>query len=177
MKSTFVVAAILAASGGVATAGGYLGLGIGTSPGVSDTNDYFSGSGRTGRLFGGARFGQFSVEGAINGYGLKNTTGSGYDAKEASVAGKFNLPLGNDFEAFGRVGLQRTWLSVQNNKPMYDAQGNGYLVGLGMEYRLNLGFAAGSLFIDYSHHSASFEGRTKFDSSVRMWMLGLSVGI
>ncbi len=177
MKSAFVVAAILVASSGVAKAGGYLGLGIGPSPGASDAHDYFSGGSRTARFLGGVRFGQFSAEGAITGFALHNTAGTEYDAKEASVSGKFNLPLGDNFEAFGRLGLQRTWLSAQSNNPAADAQGNGYQLALGMEYRLNVGVASGSLFLDYSHHSSSYDGPYKFDLSVRMWMLGVLVEI
>jgi len=54
---------------------------------------------------GGFRFGQFSVEGALLGYGLVSDTTRHSDAKELSVAGKFNLPIGYDFEAFGRVDV------------------------------------------------------------------------
>jgi len=66
-----------------------------------------------------------------------------------SGALKLNLPLGNNFEGFGRAGLQHSMLA--------DAEqtGSGHVRQRpadrgGFEYRLNLGIGAGSIFVDYT---------------------------
>ncbi|MGN6110913.1 MAG: outer membrane beta-barrel protein [Kofleriaceae bacterium] len=174
MNRTCLAVILIAASSGVASAGGYIGLGIGTAPAVGSdvmSIDQLPNDGRSGKLLAGARFGQFSVEGAIHGYDLV-----GYRAYQASASGKLSLPLGSGFEVFGRLGLQHTWFDHAN--PVYDVDGNGYLLGAGFEYRLNLGVASGSFWVDYQYNKASLDGdRDRFDVASRMWMLGLSIGI
>jgi hypothetical protein len=103
------------------------------------------------------------------------------DAYQASAALKLNLPLGNNFEAFGRAGLHHTWISpeVDGN----EVSGNGLLVGAGFEYRLNLLVGQGSIFVDYQYNRVKLEGEERFmagqalDSSYRMWTMGLTVGL
>ena len=58
-------------------------------------------------------------------------------------------------------------------------EGNGYLLGVGAEYRLDLTIASGSIFIDYTYNKAGFQDdrMRQIDLSSRMWTLGLSVGI
>jgi hypothetical protein len=54
------------------------------------------------------------------------------------------------------------------------------LVGAGIEYKLNLGIGAGSLFLDYTISNALLEGedpRLKFDTTTRTWTLGITVGL
>ena len=162
---------VLAASSGVASAGTYLGLGIGTGPEFDSDTVEFESQGRSGRAILGSRWSKLSVEGSLGKYSLMNAEGY-----QASAAGKLNFPLGSGFEVFGKLGAQHTW--VRTDDPMYDASGNGYLVGGGFEYRLNLGIGATSIWVDYQYSHADLESERKnYDLGSRMWTLGLSVGI
>jgi hypothetical protein len=98
------------------------------------------------------------------------------DAYQASAALKVSFPLGNNFEAFGRGGLQHSW--IRSARSDNNVDGNGYLLGAGFEYRLNLLIGQGSLFVDYQYNKATLTGdRLRFDQSTRMWTMGLTVGI
>ena len=125
------------------------------------------------------RWAQISAEGSVGGYSLlqTGTRNTGFDAYQASAALKASLPLGNNFEVFGRGGLQHLWLKGAD--PEFDASGNGFLLGAGFEYRLNLGIGQGSIFIDYQFNKAKLDGDNMEheDLSSRMWTLGLTVGI
>jgi hypothetical protein len=179
MKTAFVVATVLVASSGVAKAGGYLGLGIGTSPAVSEDAFDAGPDGRTGRILGGFRFGRFAVEGNIGVYSVQANAGVvHYGVRQLAVAGKYSLPLQDRFEAFGRVGLQHTSLDRDHEGSDYDLSGKGFLIGAGIEYRLDLGVAAGSVFLDYTYNRASLEGRyATTDFTTRMWMLGATIDL
>lgn len=173
MKRVPVLAVIvLAASSGVASAGTYLGLGIGTGPAFDSDKVELESRGRSGRAILGSRWSKLSVEGSLGKYTLMNEA----DGYQASAAGKLNFPLGSGFEVFGKLGVQHTWL--RTGDAMYDASGNGYLVGGGFEYRLNLGIGATSIWVDYQYSHADLESERKnYDLGARMWTLGLSVGI
>jgi hypothetical protein len=175
MKSALVVLGLLGISTTTASAGGYLGLALGTLPAVNDEMAATAQpTGRSLRLLGGARFGNISIEGAFNGFGVA-TANTDQNVLQLSAAAKFNLPLGNNFEGFGRAGLERTWLSVGDDR--YNLTGNGFQVGAGFEYRLNVGVTSGSLFVDYTIHHATLENtRGKVDETSRIWGLGFTVG-
>ena len=90
---------------------------------------------------------------------------------------KYSLPLGNNFEAFGRGGVQRTYLSGPG---IMGVAGNGWVLGGGFEYRLDLVATAASIFVDYTHNQTSLDtgfGRPQLDSAVSMWTLGLTLAI
>lgn len=182
MKRAALAVILLAMSSGVASAGGYLGLGIGTAPAVSTgiEGQVVSPDGRSARLMLGSRFGQFSVEGALGGFDavLSDSRGAiAYDVYQASIAGKLSLPLGNNFEAFGRVGLQKSWWTTE--RPELEVGGSGLLFGAGFEYRIKTVAGQGSVFVDYQYSSAELkaERSTLGDTSMRMWTLGLTIGI
>jgi outer membrane protein with beta-barrel domain len=176
MKRALLVATGLLAISSTASAGGYLGLGLGTPPGVNDEMATTAApDGRSLRGLGGMQFGRFSVEGALNGFGVITHHGD-QNVYQASVAAKYNLPLGNKFEAFGRAGLERTWLSLDDDR--YNFAGNGFLIGAGFEYRFDLSVTHASIFVDYMIHHASLENtRGKLDETSRIWGLGFTVGI
>lgn len=179
MMRAALAVAFVAVTSSAASAGTYVGLGIGTNA-ISDDQDRLVEDGRSGRLLLGMRFGQFSIEGMFSGYGVALADQSGNDPMDAyqfSIAGKFNLPLGSGFEAYGRAGLQHTRMSGGAVED-YDVDGNGFLVGAGFEYRLNLGIGSGSIWVDYQINKAELEGdRFMFDATSRAWTLGLSIGI
>lgn len=176
MKRASLVAAILLMHG-PASAGTYLGLGIGPEANVNGTDGHFTGDGRSYRLSGGIRWSRLSLEASITGQGilLLDNGGGSFDGRELALAGKYNAPLGSNFEAFGKLGVHRTWLSGNS---IYDVSGDGLLIGGGFEYRLDAVLAGGSLLVDYTHHAATLEGdRLALEAGVGMWMLGFTIGI
>jgi|GEM_PF-2452873 len=180
MKRVLLLAVVLlGVRTSAASAGVYGGLAIGTN-GFGDDQNTFSTDGRAGRLFGGYRFpsfavGAISLEGGLEGYSLFNlhSTNHDYTGTEWFAAGKFSLPLGEGFEAFGRLGIQKTSVSGD-----IDLSGSGYLVGVGAEYRFNLSTVSASVFVDLTRNAQTLAGGNRpDDSSVDRWMLGFSVGM
>ena len=177
MKRACLAVILVAASSGAASAGTSLGLGIGTGPGLDSDKLDLEADGRSKRGLLGFRFGNFAVEGAVGGFDSLRMDGVPYDAYQASASGKVNITLGNNFEAFGRLGVHRTWLNPEG-KPQNNAVGNGWLAGGGFEYRVNLGVSQGSIWVDYQRTEATLAvGNGTFELTTGMWTLGLSVGI
>ena len=179
-RALLATSLLLAASTGTATAGGFVGLGVGPSANVNGTDGLIGSGGRSVRLLGGFRFGRLAIEAAITGQNLAFHDNGGdvpLAAKELSLAGKYSLPLGSNFEAFGKAGVHRTWLSSDSG--VRNVGGNGLLVGAGFEYRLSAVVASGSLFVDYTHFASTLAGdQYTFDGAgVGMWMIGFTVGI
>lgn len=179
MKRALLAATVLVSLTGVtatASAGGYLGLALGTQPAVNENmNQIGLPLSRSLKLLGGLRFGNVSLEGALNGF---TVLAGGFERNvyQASAALKLSLPLGNDFEGFGRVGVERTWLNYDDER--YDREGDGYLVGAGFEYRLNAIVANASLFVDYTlHRTTLVNTREEVDAISRMWSLGFTIGL
>jgi hypothetical protein len=149
---TRALAAVLfvAATASAASAGTYFGLGLGTGADVNADSHVNSiqGTGRTGRAFGGYRFGRLSVEGAASRYGLM-LDGAPFAATQLAVAAKYSFPLSQGFELFGRGGIHHTWLSA-SAQGQSSAEGTGVVFGGGVEYRFHLNFVAGgSVFLDF----------------------------
>jgi hypothetical protein len=170
---------VVLAGSSAAMAGGYLGAGIGDDPAIDADNEALEPDGRSGRLLVGYRFGipvgAISIEGAYSGHSV---AAGNYKARELSVSGKYNFPLGSNFEVFGRLGLQRTSLTARKDS-MYDLAGNGYLLGPGLEYRFDLGSFNGSLWLDYTYHHADelVGDRRGTEWNARMWTLGFTIGL
>ncbi len=180
MKCALFVASGVISTGALSTgasAGGYLGLGLGTQPAINDEmTPTATPVGRSLRGLGGARFGNVSIEGALNGFDMIPSRNGPTTMYQLSAALKLNFPLGNNFEAFGRIGLERTWLNLSDS--IYDLSGDGFLVGGGFEYRLNAVLTNASIFVDYNVHRATLESQAnKVDSTTRMFGLGFTVGI
>jgi hypothetical protein len=173
MKCAMLVVTGLALST-PALADGYLGLGLGTQPSVNDAMMSTAvPEGRSARGLAGVRLGNVALEGALNGFSVI-ADAEDHNMYQLSAALKLSLPLGNHFEAFGRAGLERTWLSLGSG----DLSGDGYLFGGGFEYRLSALIANASLFVDYNYHTATLEdGRRMLDVTSQSWGLGFTVGI
>jgi hypothetical protein len=176
LVATGMAAGVLAGYSPAASAGGYLGLALGTDPGVNDEMaQVATPTSRSLRGLGGIRFGNLSVEGALNGFGV-NSDGVDRRVFQLSGALKLSLPLGNDFEGFGRAGIERTWLNVDDAR--YDLSGNGFQVAGGFEYRLNALVSNASLFVDYTiHHATLSNTRGEVSETSRIWALGFTIGI
>jgi len=88
-----------------------------------------------------------------------------------------SLPLGDNFEAFGRAGIERSWLD-QPPGDGFDLSGNGFLVGAGFEYKLDaLIHHAASVFVDYNIHRVEMESvRFPVSQTTGSWGLGATIG-
>lgn len=184
MKRALFAVMFVATTSTAASAGTYVGLGIGSSPAISEQTDRLEGDGRSGRFLVGMRFARVSIEGSVGGYdvalinansGMFVPHGTSY---QVAGAVKLSLPIGNKFEGFGRAGLHKTWIRADVMPDINNMSGGGYLLGLGLEYRLNMIIGQGSIFVDYQYNQAKLEGeRFTFDGSSRMFTLGVTVGL
>lgn len=176
LVATGMAAGVLTAYSPTASAGGYLGLALGTDPGVNDDMaQVATPSSRSLRGLGGIRFGNLALEGALNGFGV---TANGADRRVFQLSGalKLSLPMGSGFEGFGRAGIERTWLNVDDER--YDLAGNGFQVAAGFEYRLNAVVSNASLFVDYTIHHATLTNTSgEVSETSRIWALGFTIGI
>ena len=177
---TLLALVTVAVAAPVASAGTYIGLGVGSGANVSDSVDSpYLADGRSAKLAVGFSFGRLAAEGAYSGFGLIRQNGpatGALDSRTLSAALKYNYPLGNNFEVFGRAGLLRTDLTPRDVGPM-TTSGDGYLLGAGFEYRLP---AFGSIFVDYTRDEATFDSSLKgqpLDQTASMWMLGVNVSL
>jgi hypothetical protein len=174
MSRTAVALLLVAASASAASAGGFVGLGIGTSPATSgDLN--LREDGRSVRLQIGYRFGRLSVEGFGAKADLRRNDGAPMNWTTLAVAGRLNIPLGDQFEAFGRLGLQHS--SVEQDQVDNSFDGDGYLVGGGFEYRIPSAAIGASIFVDYTIEHANLTSPQRssdleFDLTSRVWTLG-----
>ncbi|MDQ3363992.1 MAG: porin family protein [Myxococcota bacterium] len=176
MKRAALAVILLAASSGVASAGGYIGLGVGTGPSLDAGTGEMDSVGRSGRLVLGSRLSRLSIEGALTGFDMQWSNTGKTDVYQGSVSAKLNLPLGDGFEPYGRLGVQRTWLSTEDER--YDMAGNGLVFGAGIEYRFSAGIGAASLWLDYQYSNTELDSDYgDFDLSARMWTVGISIGI
>lgn len=161
-----------------ASAGGYLGLALGTQPSTNDSMQSIAQPlGRSLRGLLGFRFSNLSLEGGLNGFNVATAHGD-QTVYQGSVALKLSIPIADGFEAFGRGGVERTWLSLGDSNR--DLEGDGWLLGGGIEYRLNAVLANASIFVDYMYHRTDLSadsGSTFRGASTGMWGLGFTLGI
>lgn len=174
MSRTALALVWLLASASAASAGGFVGLGIGTSPATSgDLN--LREEGRSVRLQIGYRFGRLSIEGFGAKADLRRQDGAPMNWTTLAVAARLNVPLGDRFEAFGRLGLQHSSVEQDNADSSFD--GDGYLFGGGFEYQLPAALIGASIFVDYTVEHASLTSPQRssgleYDLTSRVWTLG-----
>jgi hypothetical protein len=173
---------VVTATSTAASAGTYFGLGVGSAADmVSNTSGItMKGNDRSLRGIVGYRFGRLSVEGAVSHYGMF-LNALPFDSNMASASLKYSLPLGSGFGVFGSAGLQHTWLST-SSQGGFSADGTGYVLGLGAEYRLNVSLLGGaSIFVDYQRAETSFtnssNAKTNYDGQAGLFTLGLTVSL
>lgn len=182
MKRAALALALVGASSTVAAAGGFVGLGLGTGPSLSTSEDNsIASNGRSWRVLGGYRFGRISVEATIGGYDAVMALESGgfrYPSNVylGTISGKYSLPLSDGFEAFGRIGLNKSWFAIEGDD-RFDASGTGIVLGAGIEYRLNALVAGASIFVDYQYARSELDGElVKTNLNAGMWTLGATIG-
>ncbi|MEO6775395.1 MAG: outer membrane beta-barrel protein [Kofleriaceae bacterium] len=174
-----LVAALVTVTGTAATAGTYLGVGIGTGASVGDSaNRSYKADGRSARVALGYRIGPFSIEGMFSGYGYQVANGPGTgltDSRSVQLAAKYNFALADHFELFGRLGLLRTDLTARDTGA--SIEGDGYTASVGVEYRLDLALTGLGLYMDWTRNQASFDNAdgSKVDQSASMWTLGANL--
>jgi hypothetical protein len=198
MLRALLVAAILAAPT-AASAGVYIGLGIGTT-GVNDsstaTSNTFTDNGRSWRGDVGYRFQPFalgsitpalSIEGGYQGFnvglmGARIT--SPFDGQEFFAAGKFSVPFNPLFEAYARLGFEHSSFTSQTNIPHSELDGTGWLGGVGVEFRLGgiVGappvFRSSGIWVDFTYNGNSMTdyANKSRDIGVDMFTIGLTFG-
>ena len=185
MMRAALALAFVAATSSAASAGVYVGLGIGTNA-LSERDDRLVEDGRSFRLLVGYQFrplrhGTIAVEGSYGSYGvgLKDSTVRLMDGDQLSIAARYSLPIADNFEAFGRLGLQHT--SVGGYDPLYDTSGNGFLVGAGIAYRFDVGVGKGAaVTVDYQLNKTTlsggrYTGPAELDLLERQWTLGVQM--
>ncbi len=166
-------AALLALPPATATAGTYVSLGLGTTPsGQGDltvTTDAGDSDVPQQRLAVGQSLGRVAIEASLARFGI----GTG-DGVAAGVHARLSVPLDGHLGAYGRIGLERVWLSGLD--PSFGESADGMAAGLGLEYKLSapiLGQAA--IWGEVNQDQLSLENDRK--GGVRMWMAGVSLGI
>jgi hypothetical protein len=187
-RAIIFAAAWLLAVTGRAHAGGYLGIGVHSEAGLGgDLASNFSSAGHSGgQLVLGTRIYRLALEGTLGGTGLTSTTALGnymdYDALSAGVDGKYFVPLtmGGALEAFGKLGLQRTWLRTASLDSSNLAQsGDSWAAGIGLQYSFSVAMVAGgAVLLDYTYQDLALQdpGQRSLDGNVRTLSLGLQLG-
>jgi hypothetical protein len=176
-RAVTLAAALLSVTASSASAGTYFGLGVGTSANWGGDLMTLSGDGqRSGRLVVGQRFGRFSIEATGTRFGLISDSGVPRDVTSLAAAAKLSFPLGNNFEAFGRAGLERTWLSSDRNPELI---GNGWLLSGGFAYNIDAVLGGMAIFVDYTHTDTNLQdpNRRSVDGTAGMWTLGVTLAI
>jgi hypothetical protein len=177
MKTAALAIGILALGGSFASAGTYVGLGVGDGLGTSGDGSYKS-TDRTGKILLGYSFGHIAVEGGAQRGSVEDSNLNGFDVTQFSIALKYNLPLSDGFEAFGRGGLQQTSLGSQTGSTA-DLSGSGLLLGAGIEYKLDLIATSASIFLDYNFARSSVtagNGAAPQTFDTHGFLLGATIG-
>lgn len=187
MKTTLVATALALGISGSAMAGGFVGIGLGSPSVVQDDTGRFSSAGRSERLMGGYAFpvayGKLALEGAYTSAGANrqvNNVALPLDGAILWAAGRYNFPMGNGFEVFGRIGAQYTSLSSTVANRPFQADGKGPVVGAGFEFhpQFKLGVDL-SIWVDVTYastHLTSAQIQIPSDSSDHLYTLGVTAG-
>jgi len=185
--ASLTAAALVLATASAASAGGYVALGVGSEAGLSgDLASRFSTTGHNdARLALGSRIGRFAVEVGMYGTALTSTTNLGarldYSTTSIGVDGKYFVPLamGGRLEAYGRLGVHKTWITSQQDAPI-DYQGRSWAAGAGLQFGFMLGpIGEAAVFVDYTHQDLALSDPTHrdLDGSAQMLQLGPPVGL
>lgn len=179
MKSALALSTLLAvtAISHTSHAGAFLGLGIGTGTDLGEAR--VAEDGRSLRAEGGyaipVGIGRLAIEGMYQGFDVNTTYNGQMGARSLAVAGRYNFPLGNGFEAFARMGVQQLALT-QGVRQMYDASGKGPIVGAGFELHPGIGMDL-AFWVDLTYAKATITGQTySMDTDAHFFTAGVSVG-
>lgn len=172
-------------SAGTAQADGYVGVGIGSDSALGgDLNQHFSTDDDTSsrRIVIGQRFGFVALEASLFGSELLGDSAlvgnNEYSTVSLGVDLKFHLGLILGLEAYGKLGLNKTWLSGPAETDAWDYSGRGNALGLGLQYTFDLPLASISLWADYTVQRTELRDsdRQALDGELAMGNLGVSLG-
>jgi hypothetical protein len=171
-----LLAMLVALAPATAHAGGYVSAGLGSGPDLGGDLQNLSGEGHaSGRLAFGHGLGPVAVELGVTGYGVTGSMPGGGstegEALSASISGKLFGGLVGNLDAFLRAGLQRTWIRTE---AMHDYDGQGYVVGVGLDYGLPLAalwVEVDREYLDLAHDAGRYSG------TADTLMAGVRVGI
>jgi|GEM_PF-3263922 len=172
LSAAILVAALLATSS-LASAGTYVSLGLGGTPDPQGELAIATAGGSSDvaqrRAALGFSLSRVAVEATVARYPL----GAGH-ATAAGVHARLSIPIDGGFGAYGRIGLERAWLS--GLAPRLGERADGVAGGLGLEYRVDaplLGRAA--IWAEVSQDQLTFADDS--EGGARMWTVGLSLGL
>lgn len=170
---------------GSSHADGYVGAGIGSDSSISgelgshfQTNDKASSS----RVIIGQRFGALALEASLFGSQLHGTSAmvgsDDYATISLGVDLKYHLGLIGGLEAYGKLGLNKTWLSGPAKTEGAGYEGRGKALGLGLQYTFDLPLASVSLWADYTVQRTKLRDgeRQNLDGELAMANFGVSLG-
>lgn len=171
-----ILALLIVAAPASAHAGGYVSAGIGGAPDLGGELHNLSGEGHnSGRLALGHGLGPIALEVGVTGYGVTGTMPGGEsvdgEALSASISGKVFGGLVGNLDAFVRAGLQRTWISTD---AMDDLDGQGYVLGLGLDY----GFPLAALWLELDREYLDLtQSGGQYRGTADTLMAGVRVGL
>lgn len=184
-SSALALPLLLAAS--PAQAGGYMGIGIGSQGELDgEISKHFTTDGQsdTSRIILGQRFGALAMEASLFGSQLQGNGGftgtSDFATVSVGVDLKYYVGIAGGFEGYGKVGLNKTWLTGPATEGM-DFQGRGTEIGAGLQYTMNLPLTQVGLWLDYTIQNTELRDldmgpSSNLDGELRMMNLGVSVG-
>ena len=170
-----------------AHADGYVSLGVGSEAALGgEMGDRFQpeGSG-AGRLALGYRSRSVAIEAVAfgNGLGFMNSGATGdadMTTMSLGVDLKYHLHIALGLEAYGRAGLHRTWLSESVQSEMATYQGDGHVLGGGLQYTFDLlPKIEAAVWADYSRQVFELDDAAgeSFTGSADVVTLGVSLGL
>ena len=168
-----------------AEANGYVGVGIGSDTRLGgDLDRHFStdDDSSSRRILIGQRFGFLALEASLFGSELTGDSAlvgnDDYSTISLGVDLKFHMGLIAGLEAYGKLGLNRTWLSGPAAREDWDYSGRGNALGVGLQYTFDLPLAAISLWADYTVQRTELRDgeRQPLDGELAMTNLGISLG-
>jgi hypothetical protein len=170
-----------------ARADGYVGAGMGSDSQLSgDLASHFATSENTNssRVLLGQRFGALALEASLFGsqlQGISGLTGNeDYSTLSLGVDVKYHLGLIGGLEGYGKIGLNKTWLTGSDSSEDLNYSGRGEALGVGLQYSFNLAVTQIGLWADYTLQNTDLrddERQQALDGEIGMFNLGVSIGL
>lgn len=154
----------------------YIGLGVGVV-----SNPSAGGRRATGKIFGGYEFNRnWAVEGGITGFRTSDflfwdgtqdgLVSEGHvRSRAAYVAGKYTMPINEDFAAYGKFGLSHSERKVSTPQWSFTDRDTGLYAGVGAQYKLTRDVAA---VVEYERYGK----RKTFGPKADVYSVGLKYG-
>lgn len=185
LSAILVMGFVAVAAPTSASAGGYIGLGVGANAKLhGDFSDHFTTTDTTAaRITIGKRTGPLAIEGSFFGTQLNSVTariaGAETSVVSAQVGLKYHFTLQSRLEAYIGGGLNKTWISDEDSDFMDEGfSGNGYSASVGLQYNLEAVLTRASIWLDYTHAQSTLThaSRAELDGGTRTLSIGLNLG-